>query len=204
MEETENYKNTSENEKEDFEINYNNQEDEESNFEIEENIENNKILEEKVQELQEKLKKEKNENYKMKLECIKLKKIQEENILNKDSKKIKNFLEKSEIKEKWYKFAKNDINENFVDFNPTQTFHLISELFILCSNLLQKLLQEKYSEILNALHIPSTDYQMKNISQDLKNIILGNIEKVIFIEEESEKFVKNFKKEYREKCLKYI
>ncbi len=149
MEEIENYKNTSENEKEDFEINYNNQEDEESNFEIEENIENNKILEEKVklvQELQEKLKKEKNENYKMKLECIKLKKIQEENILNKDSKKIKNFLEKSEIKEKWYKFAKNDINENFVDFNPIQTFHLISELFILCSNLLQDLLKEKYSE----------------------------------------------------------
>ena len=207
MEEIENYKNTSENEKEDFEINYNNHEDEESNFEIEENIENNKKLEEKVklvQELQEKLKKEKNENYKMKLECIKLKKIQEENILNKKSKKIKNFLEKSEIKEKWYKFAKNDINENFVDFNPIQTFHLISELFILCSNLLQKLLQEKYSEILNALHIPNTDYQMKNISQDLKNIILGNIEKVIFIEEESEKFVKNFKKEYKEKCLKYI
>ena len=47
---------------------------------------------------------------------------------NKDSKKIKNFLEKSEIKEKWFKFAKNDINENFVDFNPIQTFHLISEL----------------------------------------------------------------------------
>ena len=200
-------KNINENEKEDFEIKYNNLQEEESNFEIEDNIENNKMLEEKdklLQELKEKLEKEKNENYKMKLECIKLKKIQEENILNKDSKKIKNFLEKSEIKEKWFKFAKNDINENFVDFNPIQTFHLISELFILCSNLLQELLKEKYSEILNALHIPNTDYQMKNISKDLKNIILGNIEKVIFIEEENEKFVKNFKKEYKEKCLKYI
>ena len=104
-------KNINENEKEDFEIKYNNLQEEESNFEIEDNIENNKMLEEKdklLQELKEKLEKEKNENYKMKLECLKLKKIQEENILNKDSKKIKNFLEKSEIKEKWFKFAKNE------------------------------------------------------------------------------------------------
>ncbi len=184
-----------------------NHQDEESNFVIENNIDNNKIIEEKdklLQELREKLQKEKDEKFKVQIECMKLKKIQEENSLKTNLKNSKNFLEKSEIIDKWIKFAKNDIMENFVDFSPLQIYHLISDLFILCSELLEILLKEKYIIILNYLNIPESNSQMKNISQDLKNIILGNIEKVIFIEEESEKFVKNFKKEYREKCLKYI
>ncbi len=186
-----------------------NQQDEESNFIIENNPENNKILEEKeklviIQELQEKLEKEKNEKYKMQIECMKLKKMQEENKLKKESNNIKNFLEKNEIKDKWIKFAKNDITENLVDFNSMEIFHLVSELFILCSDLLQKLFIEKYTEILRFLNIPNTDSQMKNISEDLKNTIKRNMENVIFNNEESEKFLMDFKKNYTKKCLNFI
>ena len=184
-----------------------NQQDEELNFIIENNPENNKILEEKeklVQELQEKLEKEKNEKYKIQIECMKLKKIHEENKLKKESKNIKNFLDKNEIKDKWIKFAKNDITENLVDFNSIEIFNLVSELFILCSDLLNKLFIEKYTEILRFLNIPHTDSQMKNISEDLKNIIKRNMENVIFNDKESEKFLIDFKKNYKKKCLNFI
>ena len=186
-----------------------NQQDEESNFIIENNPENNKILEEKeklviIQELQEKLEKEKNEKYKMQIECMKLKKMQEENKLKKESNNIKNFLEKNEIKDKWIKFAKNDITENLVDFNSMEIFHLVSELFILCSDSLQKLFIEKYTDILRYLNIPNTDTQMKNIREDLKNTIKRNMENVIFNNDESEKFLMDFKKNYAKKCLNFI
>ena len=183
-----------------------NHENEELNFEIENNLNNNK-LEEKdklLKELKEKLEHEKNEKYKMELEIINLKKKQFENVLNQDSKKLKNFLEKSEIKNKWFKFAKNDITENFLDFSPLQTFHLISELFLLCSDLLQKLLKEKLSDVLKFLNIPNTDYHLKNIKQDLKYLIMTNIENIIFNKKESEKFLLNFKNIYFENCLKFI
>ena len=184
-----------------------NHQDEESNFVIENNIDNNKIIEEKdklLQELREKLQKEKDEKFKVQIECMKLKKIQEENSLKTNLKNAKNFLEKSEIIDKWIKFAKNDIMENFVDFSPLQIYHLISDLFILCSELLEILLKEKYIIILNSLNIPESNSQMKNISQDLKNIIIDNIENVIFYKEENDKFFENFKIKYSNKCLIYI
>ena len=90
---------------------------------------------------------------------MKLKKIQEENSLKTNLKNSKNFLEKSEIIDKWIKFAKNDITENFVDFSPLQIYHLISDLFILCSELLEILLKEKYIIILNYLNIPESNSQ---------------------------------------------
>ena len=173
-----------------------NHQDEEQNFVIENNINNNKIIEEKdklLQELKEKLQKEKDEKFKVQIECMKLKKIQEENSLKTNLKNSKNFLEKSEIIDKWIKFAKNDITENFVDFSPLQTYHLISDLFILCSELLEILLKEKYTVILNSLNIPESNSQMENISQDLKNFIIENIENVIFYKEENDKFLENFK-----------
>ena len=67
-----------------------NHQDEEQNFVIENNINNNKIIEEKdklLQELKEKLQKEKDEKFKVQIECMKLKKIQEENSLKKNIKK---------------------------------------------------------------------------------------------------------------------
>jgi len=184
-----------------------NHQDEEQNFVIENNINNNKIIEEKdklLQELKEKLQKEKDEKFKAQIECMKLKKIQEENSLKVNLKNSKNFLEKSEIIDKWIKFAKNDITENFVDFSPLQTYHLISDLFILCSELLEILLKEKYTIILNSLNIPESNSQMENISQDLKNFIIENIENVIFYKEENDKFFENFKIKYSNKCLIYI
>ena len=184
-----------------------NHQDEEQNFVIENNINNNKIIEEKdklLQELKEKLQKEKDEKFKAQIECMKLKKIQEENSLKVNLKNSKNFLEKSEIIDKWIKFAKNDITENFVDFSPLQTYHLISDLFILCSELLEILLKEKYTVILNSLNIPESNSQMENISQDLKNFIIENIENVIFYKEENDKFFENFKIKYSNKCLIYI
>ena len=163
-------------------------------------LEINKISEEKdkrLKELEEKYEKEHKERYKIELKLLNLKQDIEKEKIECQLKKNKNFLEKSEVVEKWEKFALNDITENFVDFSPIQIYHLVSNLFFLCKELLNNILTEKYNQLLNCFNIPSNSKNLESIQLRLKPFILDNMSDIIFNEKDSFIFLNNLKKDFK-------
>ena len=169
---------------------------------------NKKLLKQKdkkVQELQQKLEKEKDERYKCQVKYLCLQQAYEQQKLIEEQTKNKNFLEKSEICDYWLQFAGNDIN-NFIDFEdePYILYYLISELFILCSELIKEFLSQKYSKLLLSLNLPSTENSLEQISKTLKPFILENMSAIVFNDQENDIFLENFKITYKENYIKNI
>ena len=169
---------------------------------------NKKLLKQKdkkVQELQQKLQKEKDERYKCQVKYLCLQQAYEQQKLIEEQTKNKNFLEKSEICDYWLQFAGNDIN-NFIDFEdePYIFYYLISELFILCSELIKEFLFQKYSKLLLSLNLPSTENSLEQISKTLKPFILENMSAIVFNDQENDIFLENFKITYKENYIKNI
>ena len=169
---------------------------------------NKKLLKQKdkkVQELQQKLQKEKDERYKCQVKYLCLQQAYEQQKLIEEQTKNKNFLEKSEICDYWLQFAGNDIN-NFIDFEdePYIFYYLISELFILCSELIKEFLFQKYSKLLLSLNLPSTENSLEQISKTLKPFILENMSAIVFNAQENDIFLENFKITYKENYIKNI
>ena len=169
---------------------------------------NKKLLKQKdkkVQELQQKLEKEKDERYKCQVKYLCLQQAYEQQKLIEEQTKNKNFLEKSEICDYWLQFAGNDIN-NFIDFEdePYIFYYLISELFILCSELIKEFLFQKYSKLLLSLNLPSTENSLEQISKTLKPFILENMSAIVFNAQENDIFLENFKITYKENYIKNI
>ena len=169
---------------------------------------NKKLLKQKdkkVQELQQKLQKEKDERYKCQVKYLCLQQAYEQQKLIEEQTKNKNFLEKSEICDYWLQFAGNDIN-NFIDFEdePYILHYLISELFILYSELIKEFLSQKYSKLLLSLNLPSTENSLEQISKTLKPFILENMSAIVFNAQENDIFLENFKITYKENYIKNI
>ena len=167
---------------------------------INENLDIDKLSEEKdkkLKELQEKYEKEHEERYQIELKLMNLKNNFEKEKIDNQFKRKKNFLEKCEVIEKWEKFALNDITENFVDFSPIEVFHLISNLFCICKELLNNLLMEKYNQLLNCFNVPSNSKSLESIQLRLKPFILDNMSDIIFNEKESMIFLEQLKKEFK-------
>ena len=175
-------------------------ENEKNNYNSINELDINKIAEEKdkrLKELEEKYEKEHKERYKIELKLLNLKQDIEKEKIECQLKKNKNFLEKSEVVEKWEKFALNDITENFVDFSPIQIYHLVSNLFFLCKELLNNILTEKYNQLLNCFNIPSNSRNLESIQLRLKPFILDNMSDIIFNEKDSFIFLNNLKKDFK-------
>ena len=167
---------------------------------INENIDIDKLSEEKdkkLKELQEKYEKEHEERYQIELKLMNLKNNFEKEKIDNQFQRKKNFLEKCEVIEKWEKFALNDITENFVDFSPIEIFHLISNLFYLCKELLNNILMEKYNQLLNCFNVPSNSKSLESIQIRLKPFILDNMSDIIFNEKESLIFLERLKKDFK-------
>ena len=169
---------------------------------------NKKLLKQKdkkVQELQQKLEKEKDERYKCQVKYLCLQQAYEQQKLIEEQTKNKNFLGKSEICDYWLQFSGNDIN-NFIDFEdePYILHYLISELFILCSELIKEFLSQKYSKLLLSLNLPSTENSLEQISKTLKPFILENMSAIVFNDQENDIFLDNFKITYKENYIKNI
>ena len=167
---------------------------------INENIDIDKLSEEKdkkLKELQEKYEKEHEERYQIELKLMNLKNNFEKEKIDNQFQRKKNFLEKCEVIEKWEKFALNDITENFVDFSPIEIFHLISNLFYLCKELLNNILMEKYNQLLNCFNVPSNSKSLESIQIRLKPFILDNMSDIIFNEKESMIFLERLKKDFK-------
>ena len=167
---------------------------------INENLDIDKLTEEKdkkLKELQEKYEKEHEERYQIELKLMNLKNNFEKEKIDHQFQRKKNFLEKREVIEKWEKFALNDITENFVDFSPIEVFHLISNLFCICKELLNNLLMEKYNQLLNCFNVPSNSKSLESIQLRLKPFILDNMSDIIFNEKESLIFLERLKKDFK-------
>ena len=174
---------------------------------INENLDIDKLTEEKdkkLKELQEKYEKEHEERYQIELKLMNLKNNFEKEKIDNQFKRKKNFLEKCEVIEKWEKFALNDITENFVDFSPIEIFHLISNLFYLCKELLNNILMEKYNQLLNCFNVPSNSKSLESIQLRLKPFILDNMSDIIFNEKESLNFLELLKKDFKNISINII
>ena len=148
---------------------------------------NKKLLEEKdkkVQELQLKLEKEQDERYKCQVKYLCLQQAYEQQKLIEEH---------------------NDIN-NFIDFEdePYILHYLISELFILCYDLIKEFLTQKYNKLLISLNLPSTENGIDQIAKTLKPFILENMSAIVFNDQENDIFLDNFKKNYKENYIKNI
>ena len=109
-----------------------------------------------------------------------------------------NFPMKSEILEKWEKFAKIQILDSFIDFenSPELIYHLLSELIILNDKMIKKYCITKYEGISKIMGVQNNSYNLKDIEINNKNFIKEHLNE-IFKDLRGEKFINEYKANYK-------
>ena len=96
--------------------------------------------------------------------------------------------------------AIQSLSDCYIDFyeDPIHSFHLIQEIFILCSEMFKEQIKYLINQILIILNIPKEKNNEKIIENRMKTIFQEFFNKIFETEKCSENFLVNISKKYKE------